>query len=71
MLGINEGIIAVKGRKLDLMAEFTGLVHYLLTENCFSEEDLDMCIKTAKKSDEEVEKEISEAMDKLLEKLLS
>ena len=71
MLFINEDIIAVKGRKLNLMAEFTGLVHHLLTENTFSEEDLDMCIKTAKKSDEEVETEASEALNKLLEKLLS
>lgn len=71
MLVVNESTVAIRGRKLDLMAEFTALVHHLLNEDTFSEEDIDMCIKTAKKSDEEVEKEAKEALDKLLEKLLS
>ena len=65
MLKVSESSVNVSGVKIDLMAEFTLLVHSLMENGAFTEEDLDMCIKTAKKSSEDVAREAKEAVEKL------
>lgn len=65
MLKVSKSSVDVSGVKIDLMAEFTLLTHSLIENGAFTEEDLDMCINTAKKSSEDVAREAKEAAEKL------
>ena len=56
MLKIDNGLVAVKGTKIDLLAEYTTLTHRLLVENTFTLADLDCCIELAKKSEDDLQK---------------
>jgi len=65
MLKIDGGRITVNGERLVLWSEFVTLTHDLLAENVFTESQLDSFIEIAKKSNEEIEKEIKEKTSKI------
>lgn len=58
MLKSNNGEIHIQGTKLDLMAEFSQLVERLVNQHVFDEDDIQMCLEMAKKSDDEKKAEI-------------
>ena len=64
MLRADSGTVEIEGRKLQLMSEFTQMVNRLMKCGAFTEDDIDLCIKTAKKSDEELAAEARELTDK-------
>ena len=70
MLKVENGEIEIRGKQLRLMAEYTNLTHQLIENKVFTEEDVDECIKLAKKSMKEVEEEAKKCIDDLLTKLL-
>lgn len=65
MLKIDGGRITVNGARIVLWSEFVTLTHDLLAEDVFTESQLDSFIEMAKKSTEEIEKEIEEKASKI------
>lgn len=57
MLKVDKGEVSIKGRKLDLMAEYTLLTRQLIDANVLTEDEVDECITLGKKPKEEVEEE--------------
>ena len=55
MLSVSEGTVKIRGMKIDLMAEFTQLAHHLIATGAFTEQDITLCIDTAKMSEEEIQ----------------
>ena len=70
MLQVNDGTIVIKGRKVDLLAEFAHLTHRLLEREIFTKEDVDMCIEVACMPQEEVERRTEEAERKIISAFL-
>lgn len=71
MLKADEGEIIIHGKKLDLMAEYTHLTNHLLKCGALSEKDIDVCVKNAKLSDDELQEKIEKIINKLLGHLCS
>lgn len=76
MLYVDRSKVAIRGDKLDLLAEFTCLVHGLTqSTDAFTDEDINTCIELAKKSvdeiHEETEKRIKEMDEDGIVNLLS
>ena len=71
MLKVDKGEVSIKGRKLDLMAEYTLLTRQLIDANVLTEDEVDECITLGKKPKEEVEEEAQrialDFFDKFLE----
>lgn len=57
MLKVDKGEVSIKGRKLDLMAEYAILTRQLIGADILTEDEVDECITLGKKPKEEVEKE--------------
>lgn len=74
MISCDKGQIKIEGRKTSIMAELTRLVHALIEddgEQVLTEEEVDMCIDMAKKSDEEIDEDTESMINKMsLEQLL-
>ena len=60
MLKSNQGEIRIQGTKLDLLAEFSMLVTHLLNQHVFDDDDIQLCLETAKKSDAEKQAKVDE-----------
>lgn len=54
MIKVELGSIEYKGNKVCLMAEFTTIINEFLKEGIINNDDLDECIKLAKKFDDEL-----------------
>lgn len=54
MIKVDFGSIEYKGSKVRLMAEFTTIINQFLKEGVIDNDDLNECIKLAKKSDDEL-----------------
>ena len=68
MISCDKGQITIEGRKTEIMAELTSLVHALIEddgEQVLTEEELDKCIDMAKMSDEELDDGITSMADKM------
>ena len=65
MIFVNNELTMVEGKKVLIMAEFTQLVNTFLKKNHFTSEDVDLCIKTAMKSEEEIKSDIDKHLDNL------
>lgn len=65
MLRSDDGTVEIRGRKLELMAEFSTLVNRLIKADVMDADEIDMCVDMAKKSD----KELSEAVDKAVKEM--
>lgn len=68
MISCDKGQIRIEGRKNTIMAELTSLVHALIEddgEQVLTEEELDVCIDLAKKSEEEIDDGIDSMIDKM------
>lgn len=68
MISCDKGQITIEGCKSSIMAEFTSLIHALIEddgEQVLTEEELDMCIDTAKMSEEELENDIKSMAGKV------
>lgn len=71
MLKINEGAISIRGRKIDLLAEFAQLVNHLRVKEIFSDEDIKMCIEVASMTEEEISAKVEEMEKDVMSKFLS
>lgn len=71
MLHINDRVIGIKGRKIDLLAEFAQLVHHLREKEIFSDEDIKMCIEVASMTEEEISAKTEEMEKDVMFKFLS
>lgn len=69
MLQVNGGKVSFRGRRIDLMEEFCVLAHELLSKEVVEEDDLDMMVKIAKSTDDEISEKASKAMKESLEKV--
>ena len=69
MLKVDNHTIIVNGSKLDLLAEFTALVHNLAEKKVFSKEDIELCVEIGLKPVDDVEKEAKEALQRLFNNL--
>ena len=65
MLRSDNGTVEIRGRKLELMAEFSSLVNRLIKSGTMDADEIDMCVDLAKKSD----KELSEAVDNAIKEM--
>lgn len=54
MIKVDFGSIEYEGSKVCLMAEFTTIINQFLKEGIIDNDDLNECIKLAKKSDDEL-----------------
>lgn len=66
MLQIDNGTIKIKGRKVDLLAEFTHLIHHLIEREFFTKDDVKMCTEIAYMTEEEVDRRAEEAKRKII-----
>jgi DNA-binding FrmR family transcriptional regulator len=67
MIKVGKGALEISGTTIDILAELTSVMHELVVNmEVISKDDLDMCVKPAVKSDEEVNKEANECLQKLL-----
>lgn len=69
MLAADSGAIKFSGKRTELMAEFTQLTKELLNAGAMDKDDLDLCIKTAQLSDDDLNKKFAEQIDKFIESL--
>ena len=68
MISCDKGQIKIEGRKTEIMAELTSLVHALIEddgEQVLTKEELDTCIDMAKMSEEELDDGIKSMADKM------
>lgn len=68
MISCDKGQITIEGYKTTIMAELTSLVHALIEddgEQVLTEEEVDMCVDLAKKSDEEIDNDIKSMASKM------
>lgn len=67
MIKVGNGVLEISGTTIDILAELTSVMHELVVNmEVISKDDLDMCVKLAVKSDEEVNKEANECLQKIL-----
>lgn len=71
MLHINNRVIGIKGRKIDLLVEFAQLVNHLRVKEIFSDEDIKMCIEVASMTEEEISAKVEEMEKDVMSKFLS
>lgn len=68
MISCDKGQIKIEGCKTSIMVELTSLVHALIEddgEQVLTEEEVDMCIDMAKKSDEEIDEDMESTINKM------
>ena len=66
MLKVDENLIEIRGTKLSLMAELSSLINALYTKEAITKEDIELCVKTALLSKEE----LNEALQANIEELI-
>lgn len=66
MLKVDSGCITIKGRKIDLLAEFAQLVNHLRVKEIFSDEDIKMCIEVASMTEDELVAKTEEMENKAM-----
>lgn len=71
MLKVDEGAISIRGRKIDLLAEFAQLVNHLRVREIFSDEDIKMCIEVASMTEYELAAKTEEMQNKAMSHLLN
>lgn len=71
MLRVSEGEVEIRGKKIDLMAEYTHLTHRLIECDAFTVSDIDECVRIAKKSEKEVEEQAKQLAFDFVNKLLA
>lgn len=54
MLNVDGQGVEIKGKRIDLMAEYTSLTNSLIKMGVLDDDDLKLCIELAKKSEEEL-----------------
>ena len=70
MIRVNSKEVEFRGTKLNLMAEFTGLVNHLISSDSFTKDDIDLCVETAMLSREELDNQMNENLRRFVEKLI-
>lgn len=65
MLKSENGYVQIKGSKIGVMAEFTQLVKQLLEPNNLTLDDINLCIETAQKTEEDLDKELKKMKETL------
>lgn len=70
MLHINGRVIGIRGRKIELLAEFAQLVNHLRVKEIFSEEDINMCLEVASMTEDELAAKTKELENKAMSHLL-
>lgn len=68
MISCDKGQITIEGRKPAIMAELTSLVRALIEddgEQVLTEEEVDMCVDVAKKSEEEIDEDMNSMINKM------
>ena len=70
MLKVDEGNISIRGRKIDLLAEFAQLVNHLRVKEIFSDEDIKMCIEVASMTEDELTAKTEEMENKAMSHFL-
>lgn len=66
MLVVNDGKAIIHGTKVDLMAEFTYLLHSLIKKEIFDADDIELCVKTAKLDEKQLNKEVIEKLNEVM-----
>lgn len=69
MISCDKGQIEIEGYKPAIMAELTSLIHALIGGDdgkpVLTEDEVDMCVDLAKKSEEEIDDGIDSMIDKM------
>lgn len=71
MIKTEHGLVEVNGTVVDLMADLTCIISMCIEECGLSKEDIDKCVETALKSDDEIRAEIESQFNDLLASLLN
>ena len=74
MLKVDGGAVIISGKKIELMAELTQLIHALVDDEevkCFTKEDIDLCVKTAFMSTDEVKEQADGILSKFIDDLFA
>ena len=66
----NAGVVEIRGRKFELMAEFTVIIRELKNMRVLTDDDIKECLEQASKSDEELSKEINDMIEELFDSIL-
>lgn len=69
MLSIDSGKIAIKGIKLELMMDFSNLVHELYTEKIIEKDELEECFRIALLDEKELKEEKEKTIKSIKEHL--
>lgn len=70
MLKVDGSVTAIRGRKIDLLAEFAQLVNHLRVKEIFSDEDIKMCIEIASMTEDELTAKTKEMENKVMSHFL-
>ena len=66
----DRGIVEIRGRKFELMAELTVIIRELKDMRAITDDDLQKCIEQASKTDEELSAEINAKFDDAIKEII-
>ena len=65
-----DGVVEIRGRKFELMAELSVIIRELRNMRVLTDDDVKDCLEQASKSDEELSKEINDMIKELFDSIL-
>ena len=66
----DRGVVEIRGRKFELMAELTVIIREMKDTRVITDDDLQRCIEQASKTDEELSAEISAQLDDVIKEII-